>query len=198
MASETTAEKPSTTPTPDKPGSDTYARAKERLAAVDAKSDGSTEGDEQLRQAALAFIGKECLSLPDDEFMKLLTKIEEALKRKDAEVGSLLNQSRAALREISDELALKPLSNFDPNAGNPAQIAEYLQKATLTADRMKTFVANVESNADCASGLVKHWGETHPVRKALVAKGMETVRAVSSLDNLQKSLETDFKSEYHP
>ena len=56
MASETTAEKPSTTPTQDKPGSDTYSRAKERLAAVDAKSDGSTEGDEQLRQAALAFI----------------------------------------------------------------------------------------------------------------------------------------------
>ena len=150
MASETTAENKSTPLAPEHSGSQTYERAKKRLAAVDAKSDGSPDGDEELRQEALRFIEKECLSLPDDEFMRLLEKIEAVLKRKDAEIGSVIVESKSALREISEELSLKPLANFDPNVSNPSRIADYVANAMLTVERTKAFTEMVESNADCA------------------------------------------------
>ena len=60
--------------------------ARKRLAAVDVRADGKDDGDEALRQEALKYIQKECLSLPDSEFIRLLSKIEGALRRKDAEI----------------------------------------------------------------------------------------------------------------
>lgn len=75
--------------------------AKKRLASVDARSDGNEDGDETLRQEALKYISKECLSLPDAEFLKLLSKIEEVLRKKGADIGNVRSESQEALKEIS-------------------------------------------------------------------------------------------------
>lgn len=91
-----------------------FELAKARISAIDAKSDGSTSGDEELREEALKFIRKECLSLPDREFMALLSKIEDALRRRDAEISNVLDESQAALQEVSQELSILPYSNFEP------------------------------------------------------------------------------------
>lgn len=131
------------------PGASLLERARERLASVDAKSDGKDDGDEELRQEALKFIAKECLNLPDGEFMKLLSKIENALKRKDAEAGMIRDESKSALKEISDELSLLPLSNFEIGVANPRNVAEYLSNAVSTMDKMERFERALRKNPEC-------------------------------------------------
>lgn len=125
--------------------------AKKRLAAVDVRTDGKDDGDEELRQEALKYIQKECLGLPDFEFMKLLTKIEDALKRKDAEMSSVRTESQTALKEVSRELALLPFSNFDPQVKNPKEVAEYLAKSVSTTDKMNEFWTALRKNSECLS-----------------------------------------------
>lgn len=188
MAPEPSADKQRSSPSPNETGESLFEQAKKRLAAVDAKSDGKADGDEELRQEALRFIQKECLSLPDAEFMKLLSKIEAALKRKDAEIGTIQNESQNALKEISNELSLLPLSNFDPRVKNPEEVAEYLRTATFTIDGSNAFMDLLEANSECAVGLVRNWNESHPVRKALVSKGFEAASTVSALDRKQTDL----------
>lgn len=168
--------------------------AKKRLASVDAKSDGKDDGDEELRQEALKFIDKECLSLPDEEFMKLLLKIENVLKRKDTEIGTVRNESKTALKEISDELSLLPVSNFDPNVKNPAEVAEYLRTAMFTIDARNAFMDKVDANPECSVGLMRNWNDSHPVRKTLVSKGFEAAQTVIALDRKKKDLESYLKS----
>ncbi len=144
--------------------------AKKRLAAVDAKADGKSDGDEALREEALKYIQKECLNLPDAEFLKLLSKIETVLKRKDAEMGLVRNESKTALKEISDELSLLPVSNFDTDVANPEAVAEYLADCMFIRDGSDAFLDKLKKNPKCAAGFVTNWSEEHPVRKALGKK----------------------------
>lgn len=125
--------------------------AKKRLASVDAKSDGKDDGDEALREEALKYIQKECLNLPDVEFLKLLSKIEAVLKRKDVEIGLIRNESKSALSEISDELSLLPVSNFDPNVPNPEAVADYLANRMFIRDGSDEFLSKLKKNPKCAA-----------------------------------------------
>lgn len=144
--------------------------AKKRLAAVDVKSDGKTDGDEALREEALKYIRKECLSLPDAEFLKLLSKIEAVLKRKDSEMGLVRNESKNALKEISDELSLLPVSNFETGVANPDAVADYLADCMFIRDGADAFLDKLKKNPKCAAGFVTNWNAEHPVRKSLEKK----------------------------
>lgn len=193
MSSEPSADKQRQSPAPSESGPSLFELAKKRLAAVDAKSDGKNDGDEALRQEALTFIQKECLSLPDAEFMKLLSKIEAALKRKDVEIGTIQTESQKALKEISDELSLLPLSNFDPRVENPEKVADYLRTAMITIDGRNSFMDQLDSNPECAVGLMRNWNSTHPIRRALVSKGFETAPIIRALDEKQSDYATYLK-----
>lgn len=74
--------------------------ARKRLASIDVGSDGKYVGDHAFRSDTLAFLEKECLSLPDEKFFTLLSQIESILLQRDAE--------RAAVR-IETEMALDAL-----------------------------------------------------------------------------------------
>lgn len=118
---------------------------------MDAKSDGKDDGDEALRQEALKYIQKECLNLPDFEFLKLLSKIETVLKRRDVEMGLIRDESKSALSEISDELSLLPVSNFDPNVQNPEAVADYLANSMFIRDGSDAFLSKLKKNPKCAA-----------------------------------------------
>lgn len=99
--------------------------------------------------------------------MALLSKIEDALRRKDAEISTVRERSQVALKEISEELSLLPLSNFDTGVANPRSVAEYLSNAVSTTDKMDGFEKALRRNPECLMGFIKNWNEKHPVRKEL-------------------------------
>lgn len=74
--------------------------ARQRLARIDVKSDGSTQGDKVFHDDTLAFLEKECLHLPDDKFLALLSQIESILLQRNAEKERVKEQTRTALEAM--------------------------------------------------------------------------------------------------
>ncbi len=90
------------------------------------------------------------------------------------------------MREVfgSDQKILK--TNFAPDGYDPKKSAKHLHYYMSSEKRRTNFRDEVESNPKRAAGLIVHWTEEHPVRKALLADGKKEV--VTQIDEIRLEL----------